>query len=67
MPKDTIIIDSATITAIEVKKYINNNNLYSRNKKQKIQAYVSDKPKQFQKNSAKFLGNQILEVQKVDI
>jgi len=63
----TIIIDSATITASEVKKYINNNNLYSKNKKQKIRAYVSDKPKQFQKNSAKFLGNQILDVQKVDI
>lgn len=63
----TIIIDSATITVSEVKRYINNNNLYSEHQKQNIQVYVSDKPKQFQKNSAKFLGNQILDVQKVDI
>ena len=63
----TIIIDSATITVSEVKKYINNNNLHSEHQKQKTQVYVSDKPKQFKKNSAKFLGNQILDVQKVDI
>jgi len=67
LPQKTIIIDSATIIATEVKKYINNNNLYSENQEQNIKAYVSDKPKQFQKNSAKFLGNQKLDVQKVDI
>jgi len=67
LPNKTIIIDSAIITAIEVKKYINNNNLSSEDQKQNIQAFVSDKPKQFKKNSAKFLGNQISAVQKADI
>ena len=67
MPDKTIIIESATITAIEVKKYLNNNKLHTAEKTQNIYVYVSDKPKQFKKNSTKFLGNQILDVQKVDI
>ena len=67
LPDKTIIIDSATITAIEVKKYLSNNNLHTEEKTQNMYAYVSDKPKQFKKNSTKFLGNQILDVQKVDI
>ena len=61
-----------TSLSIQSKKLLTNSvNLLSEtlleNQKQNIQAYVSDKPKQFQKNSAKFLGNQILDVQKVDI
>ena len=67
VPDKTIIIDSATITASEVKKYLSNNNLHTAEIKQNIYVYVSDKPKQFKKNSAKFLGNHILDVQKVDI
>lgn len=65
---DVRLIDSATQTAMAVKKIINEKNIYNQRKgRGKYRFYVSDEPELFRKVGSGFLGSRIACIKKVDV
>jgi len=64
IPENITIIDSATLATDSVISYLKTNKLLNNTARQ-INIYVSDEPKQFQKQTEKYLGQPISNVEKI--
>jgi glutamate racemase len=68
LDKNIILIDSATSTALEVKRILDKKSLLaSKNGKKYLKFYVSDNPEKFKKIGRRFFSKNITTIKKIDL
>jgi glutamate racemase len=68
LDKNIILVDSATSTALEVKRILNKKSLLaSKNGKKYLKFYVSDNPEKFKKIGRRFFSKNITTIKKIDL
>lgn len=68
LDKNIILVDSATSTALEVKRILDKKSLLaSKNGKKYLKFYVSDNPEKFKKIGRRFFSKNITTIKKIDL
>jgi glutamate racemase len=68
LDKNIILVDSATCTALEVKRILDKKSLLaSKNGKKYLKFYVSDNPEKFKKIGRRFFSKNIMTIKKIDL